>query len=149
MITYKKGNLLEDDAKALVNTVNCVGFMGKGIALAVRKIFPDNYTLYRAACVAGQVKIGELFIVPDASLLTGEKLIINFPTKTHWRYPSEYAYIEKGLTALRIYLEVNDLPGLAMPAPGCGSGGLDWNIVRRMIEMELSGLRADIRVYEP
>lgn len=149
MITYKNGNLLDDDAEALVNTVNCVGVMGKGIALAFRKAFPDNYALYRAACVANQIQIGSLWVVSDYNLLTWKKMIINFPTKTHWRYPSEYAYVEAGLIALVSHLQTHPVSTIAMPALGCGNGGLDWEIVRGMIEKYLSGLKVDIRVYEP
>ncbi|UOE47887.1 macro domain-containing protein [Mucilaginibacter sp. SMC90] len=149
MITYKKGNLLEDQAEALVNTVNCSGVMGKGIALAFRKAFPDNYALYRAACVAGELQVGKLWVVSGFNLIYGQKTIINFPTKKHWRDPSQYGWIEAGLMALAVYLEINPANSLAMPALGCGNGGLDWSKVKPMIEKYLSGINLDIRVYEP
>jgi O-acetyl-ADP-ribose deacetylase (regulator of RNase III) len=91
------GNLMNTDAEALCNTVNTVGVMGKGIALQFKKAFPRNYQVYRNVCMNGQLKTGELLAVKDANLVLGEQLIINFPTKTHWRKPSEYDYVERGL----------------------------------------------------
>jgi O-acetyl-ADP-ribose deacetylase (regulator of RNase III) len=149
MITYTRGNLLADKAEALVNTVNCVGVMGKGIALAFRQAFPVNYELYRAACVAGKVQPGRLFIVSDFSLFYGQKRIINFPTKTDWRKPSQYDYVESGLRVLAGHLNANPITTLAMPALGCGNGGLQWERVRGMIESHLGELPIDVRVYEP
>ncbi|NVM66864.1 O-acetyl-ADP-ribose deacetylase (regulator of RNase III) [Mucilaginibacter sp. SG538B] len=149
MITYKNGNLPDDSAEGLVNTVNCVGVMGKGIALAFRKAFPDNYALYRAACIAGEIQVGKLWVVSDFNLIYGRKVIINLPTKKHWRDPSRYEYIEAGLSALVAYLKINPLHSMALPALGCGNGGLDWKKVRPVIEAYLSELNIDIRVYEP
>src|SRR3569833_206016 len=100
MITYKKGNLLEDKAFVLVNTVNTVGIMGKGIALTYKKQFPFNYECYKYACKTGMLNIGGMLCIEDNSMLYGNKLIVNFPTKKHWRNPSEYQYIEAGLKAL-------------------------------------------------
>ncbi|SEO08074.1 O-acetyl-ADP-ribose deacetylase (regulator of RNase III), contains Macro domain [Mucilaginibacter gossypiicola] len=149
MIMYLKGNLLEDEAEALVNTVNCVGVMGKGIALAFRHAFPDNYLLYRAACVAGELQVGKLWVVSDFNLICGQKVIINLPTKKHWRNPSQYGWVEAGLQALAGYLQSNPVGSLAMPAPGCGNGGLAWSKVKPLVERYLSGLDMEIRVYEP
>lgn len=149
MITYHKGDLLKDDADCLVNTVNTVGVMGKGIALAFKKAFPHNFLVYQKAFAAKQLAIGRLLVVNDVNLLLGQKFIINFPTKTHWRLPSEYSYISQGLDALKNYLEENDVRSVAMPAPGCGNGGLDWNKVKPMIEEKLGGLSIDLRVYGP
>ncbi|AYL96549.1 macro domain-containing protein [Mucilaginibacter celer] len=149
MITYTQGNLLADKAEALVNTVNCVGVMGKGIALAFREAFPLNYKLYRAACAAGEVQPGKLFIVSDFNLFYGQKRIINFPTKTDWRKPSQYEYVESGLKALVGHLNANPVATLALPALGCGNGGLNWERVKEMIESQLGDLPAAISVYEP
>ncbi|AYL95283.1 macro domain-containing protein [Mucilaginibacter celer] len=149
MITYKKGDLLTDEAFALVNTVNTVGAMGKGIALAFKKAFPDNYLRYRTACLAGNVRVGELFVVPDSTLLMGQRLIINFPTKKDWRDPSEYEYVTMGLTKLRAFIQDNKITSLAMPALGCGNGGLNWDKVKPMIVEALRGLDCEIAVYEP
>jgi len=149
MITFLKGDLLKDDAEVLVNTVNTVGVMGKGVALAFKNAFPHNYLTYRNAFAAKQLAIGKLLVVRDSNLLLGEKIIVNFPTKTHWRLPSEYTYIVQGLTALRKYLIDNEVGSIGMPAPGCGNGGLDWGIIRPLIEELLADLELDIRVYEP
>jgi O-acetyl-ADP-ribose deacetylase (regulator of RNase III) len=149
MITYTTGDLLTDKATALVNTVNTVGVMGKGIALAFRHAFPNNYERYRQACRNRELHIGQLLAVSDSSRIYGDRLIINLPTKTHWRLPSQYAYVEKGLAALRIFIVGQRLQSLAMPAPGCGNGGLDWKIVKPMIERHLSAAECLITVYEP
>jgi O-acetyl-ADP-ribose deacetylase (regulator of RNase III) len=149
MITYRKGNLPEDGAETLVNTVNTVGVMGKGIALAFKQAFPYNFMVYKDACKNGRLKIGQVLAVRDRNLLLGEKLIVNFPTKTHWRFPSEYSYIISGLKALSAFLIENPVNSLAIPALGCGNGGLDWAIVKPMMEGYLSGLDIEITVYEP
>ena len=149
MIRFTKGDLLDSPASVLVNTVNTVGVMGKGIALQFKEAFPYNYQVYRDACKKGKLQIGELLVVKDSNFLTGEKQIINFPTKTDWRMPSEYVYIERGLIALRAYVQEHKMASLAMPAPGCGNGGLTWSIVKPMIEECLSGLDTVIEVYEP
>jgi len=149
MITYKTGNLLRDEAEVLVNTVNTVGVMGKGIALAFKSAFPHNFEVYREACRTGALKTGVLLPVKDSDLLWGEKIIINFPTKTHWRQPSAYQYVEQGLSALRDWLMTNQVRSIALPALGCGNGGLDWTRVRQMIEAHLHHLPLDIAVYLP
>ncbi|NOW95991.1 macro domain-containing protein [Mucilaginibacter sp. SG564] len=149
MIIYHRGDLLKDDADCLVNTVNTVGIMGKGVALAFKNAFPHNYLAYRNAFAAKQLAIGRLLIVQDTSLLLGQKTIINFPTKTHWRLPSEYSYIVQGLEALKSYLSENDVRSVAMPALGCGNGELSWRKVKPLIEDKLADLPLDIKVYEP
>jgi O-acetyl-ADP-ribose deacetylase (regulator of RNase III) len=149
MITYKKGDLLADEAFALVNTVNMGGVMGKGIALSFKKEFPFNYRCYQDACQGGLVCIGKVLCIEDNSLLLGIKLIINFPTKIRWWLPSEYFYIEAGLKALVSAIEENQIKSIAIPALGCGNGGLDWNLVKSMIESHFSGVEATINIYEP
>ena len=99
MIHYITGNLLESDAEALVNTVNTVGVMGKGIALQFKNVFPNNFKKYSEACKKKELSIGQL-LVTEENILSGKKIIINFPTKTSWRLPSEYKYIESGLEEL-------------------------------------------------
>lgn len=123
MINYVKGILLESPAVALVNTVNTVGVMGKGIALQFKKAFPHNFEVYREASRTGQVNIGKILAVTDRNLLYGDKLILNLPTKTHWRLPSEYDYIAAGLVVLRNYLLTHHVASVAIPALGCGNGG--------------------------
>jgi O-acetyl-ADP-ribose deacetylase (regulator of RNase III) len=149
MIRYTNGNLLNAPSYALVNTVNTVGVMGKGIALQFREVFPHNFRVYQQACRKGELLVGSLLAVRDQNLLYGEHLIINFPTKTHWRLPSQYGYVEKGLTALRDLITKEQLSELAMPAPGCGNGGLNWQVVKQMVEAALGDLPCRVMVYEP
>ncbi len=148
MIKYVKGNLLEDDAQALVNTVNTIGVMGKGIALQFKEAFPENYKMYRQACKNGELHVGEMFIT-EISLLDGNRFIINFPTKTDWRKPSDYSYIRSGLKALRREIEDRKIHSIAIPPLGSNNGGLDWNIVHQMILDELTDVDCDIRIYQP
>ncbi|MBS1527516.1 MAG: macro domain-containing protein [Bacteroidetes bacterium] len=149
MITYKQGNLLADEASALVNTVNMMGVMGKGIALQFKKEFPWNYRVYVDACQGGLVGIGKLLLMDDTSENYGEKLIINFATKIHWAKPSEYYFIEAGLKALVICIHDHTIKSIAIPALGCGNGGLDCNIVKPMIEKYLAPLDLIVNIYEP
>ncbi len=149
MLRFTTGNLMDSSAEALVNTVNTVGVMGKGIALQFKRAFPHNYEMYRQACLNGTFQTGQLLAFKDSDLLLGERLIINFPTKKHWKSPSTYDYIESGLIALAAYLKTNAVKSLAMPALGCGNGGLDWKLVRPMIESHLAELDISIWVYEP
>ena len=149
MIKYVEGNLLESDAQALVNTVNTVGVMGKGIALQFKNAFPTNYKIYRKACDNEELSVGKLLITTEENLVSGKKIIINFPTKTDWRKPSEYNYIENGLLELRKYIVDNNIESVALPPLGAGNGGLDWNKVKTLIEKYLSDLNASILVYQP
>jgi len=149
MIKLVTGNLLDADADALVNPVNTVGVMGKGIALQFKEAFPHNYQVYRRACKDKLFDIGDILAVNDLNSYSQEKLIINFPTKKHWRQPSEYSYIESGLKALSAYINDNKVTSIAIPPLGCGNGGLDWRVVRQMIELHLSALDTDIQLYEP
>jgi O-acetyl-ADP-ribose deacetylase (regulator of RNase III) len=131
MIQFLKGNLLDSKAKALVNTVNTVGVMGKGIALQFKEAFPINNKKYIEACKEGLLFPGKLLAVKDHNALLGEKLIINFPTKKHWRHPSKYEYIEEGLKALVTLIKEQHISSIAIPPLGCGNGGLDWAMVRQ------------------
>ena len=149
MIQLQTGNLLESNAEALVNTVNTVGIMGKGIALQFKNMFPSNYKLYAKACKNGEVQIGKLFVTEETTLLGGRKIIINFPTKTDWRKPSEYIYIEQGLKALSKLIVDNKIASIGIPPLGAGNGGLDWNKVKAMIELHLSPLDCNIQIYQP
>lgn len=144
MIQYTSGNLLEADVDALVNTVNSVGFMGKGIALQFRQAFPANYLAYRSACQAGRVQPGRMFIFETRAVI-GPSYIINFPTKRHWKGKSKLADIEAGLTALVEDVTRLGIRSLAIPPLGCGLGGLSWSDVRPRIEQAFSAL-PDVRV---
>jgi len=149
MIHYQKGNLLESEAEALVNTINTVGVMGKGIALQFKNMFPNNFKIYAQACKNKEVKVGQLFVTEEDALLSGKKIIINFPTKTNWRLPSEYKYIESGLTELVKVIMEKNINSIAIPPLGSGNGGLDWNKVKQILEKYLSEVDCDIHIYEP
>lgn len=149
MIHYVKGNLLESSAEALVNTVNTVGVMGKGIASQFREAFPENYRIYREACRHDELHVGQVLITEDSNLVYGHKTIVNFPTKTHWRMPSEYSYIEQGLVSLRHEIVNRGIRSIAIPPLGSHNGGLDWLRVKRMIEESMEGLDCDVFLYEP
>ena len=149
MITNKTGNLLSEDAEALVNTVNCVGVMGRGIALQFKKQFPENFKTYEKACKQESVVPGIMF-VHDTGNLTNPKFIINFPTKRHWRGASRLEDIEAGLSDLVTVIKKYDIKSIALPPLGCGLGGLDWNVVRELIEDKLKDLAdLEITVFEP
>lgn len=149
MITYTQGNLLEADVDALVNTVNTVGVMGKGIALMFKERFTENFTQYAAACKAEQVHTGKMFIVRQDELL-GPQWIVNFPTKQHWRAKSKMEWIVDGLQDLRHFLIENKVKSIALPPLGAGNGGLPWLAVREQIEAVLADVEGvEIFVYEP
>ena len=148
MIHYLKGNILESKAMALVNTVNLEGIMGKGIALQFKKQFPNNYKLYKKACEDGTIGIGKLYVTKEQTMF-GLKIIINFPTKTDWRKPSEYLYIEEGLDDLISIINDYQIESIAIPPLGAGNGGLNWERVKAIIENKLALLTIDIFVYEP
>lgn len=139
MIESGKGNLLEADVETLVNTVNCVGFMGKGIALQFKQAFPENFRIYERACAAGEMVPGRMLIVPTGSMI-GPKYIINFPTKRHWRGNSRMEDIDAGLKALIAEVKRLNIRSIAVPPLGCGHGGLDWNDVGPRIEAAFAEL---------
>lgn len=146
---YLKGNLLTAPTQALVNTVNTVGVMGKGIALQFKENFPVNFKVYAAACKNKQLHTGKLLVVKELTL-DGEKIIINFPTKTDWYSKSKYEYIEEGLKDLVKVIEEYKIESIAIPPLGCGNGGLKWEKVKPMIEKYLGHLSAvEIQVFEP
>ncbi len=149
MITYTQGNLLDAPAEALVNTVNTVGVMGKGIALMFKEKFPENFREYAAACTEGRVQTGKMFITERMSLI-GPKWVVNFPTKQHWRSPSRLEWIVTGLAELRDFIEREHVRSIAIPPLGAGNGGLDWPVVKAQIDVALKGLDdTEIVVYEP
>lgn len=148
-IDYRTGDLLAADAEALVNTVNCKGVMGKGIALQFKKAFPDNFKDYSIACERNEVRPGQMFVTER--LVGSPRYIINFPTKRHWRAKSRLSDVESGLTALADQIRKREIRSIAMPALGCGHGGLEWEKVRPLIERKLGELSGDVRivVFEP
>jgi O-acetyl-ADP-ribose deacetylase (regulator of RNase III) len=149
MIEYKTGNILEADVEALVNSVNCVGFMGRGIALQFKKAWPENFKAYAAACRRQEVQPGTMFVFETGSL-TNPRYIINFPTKRHWRGKSRIEDIEAGLEALAEEIRRRSIRSVALPPLGSGLGGLQWPEVRSRIERLLASL-PDVRilVFEP
>jgi O-acetyl-ADP-ribose deacetylase (regulator of RNase III) len=150
MITFTEGNLLNSDAEALVNTVNTVGVMGKGIALMFKEAFPENFRAYAAACNKGQIELGRVFVTERQDWVGGPRWIVNFPTKKHWRHPSKIEWIEEGLEDLKRFIVEQDVRSIALPPLGSGNGGLDWRDVRSRIETALGSLSdVTVIVYEP
>ena len=147
MIIEKYGSLFDSKADAFVNPVNCVGVMGKGLAAEFKRMFPHDYELYRRACADGRLRIGSVFTAPNSASLVH---VIHFPTKNDWRNPSLLEYVEKGLPALRDELIRLRVKSVAVPALGCGLGGLNWSDVKPLLISALGSLE-DVRVelYSP
>jgi O-acetyl-ADP-ribose deacetylase (regulator of RNase III) len=149
MIEHRTGNLLEADVEALMNTVNTVGVMGRGIALQFRQAFPHNFQEYQRACKRGEVKPGKMFIVPTGQF-TNPRYVINFPTKRHWKGKAKLEDIDAGLVALVEELKKLRIRSVAIPPLGCGNGGLNWGEVRPRIERALSALPSiSVLLYAP
>lgn len=150
MIETTRGNLIKAPAEALVNTVNTVGVMGKGIALQFRQAFPEMCRAYEKACKDGDMQLGRVQIFDLGGLVGGPRWIINFPTKGHWRARSRLADVESGLADLVARVRKLGIRSIAVPPLGCGNGGLDWNEVRPRIEQAFAVL-PDVHVflYEP
>jgi O-acetyl-ADP-ribose deacetylase (regulator of RNase III) len=149
MVKLATGNLLRAEAEALVNTVNCIGHMGKGVALQFKKAFPDNFAYYQKACRAGEMQLGRMLVFETGAML-GLRYIINFPTKKHWRGKSKYEYIASGLEALIAEVKRRGIRSIALPPLGCGLGGLDWKRVRPMIEKTFAEVPdVDVLLFEP
>ena len=146
MIEFTTGNLFDSDAQALVNTVNCEGFMGKGIAYQFKKRYPKMFEDYQEACADGRVAVGTVHMFRENG-----KMIINFPTKDRWRAKSKMEYVSKGLDALSKLIIDEGISSVAMPPLGVGNGGLVWSEVKKLIIEKLSPIENDVRivVYEP
>ena len=138
-IGFKTGDILQADAEALVNAVNCVGIMGRGIALQFKNAFPENFKAYEAACARDEVWPGRMFVF-ETGFLANPKYIISFPTKQHWRDKSRMEDIDSGLKALADAITKHGIRSIAIPALGSGLGGLQWGEVRPRIEAALDGL---------
>ena len=132
MIELTQGDILNANAEALVNTVNCVGIMGRGIALQFRKAFPENFKAYETACKSQHVQPGKMF-VHDLNRLYNPRFIINFPTKRHWKSKSRIEDIKAGLLDLIKVIQQQQIRSIAIPPLGCGLGGLNWEEVRPLI----------------
>ncbi len=149
MLRYRTGDILAADAEALVNTVNCVGVMGRGIALQFKRAFPENFKAYEAACRRGELEPGRMFVF-ETGELGNPRYIINFPTKRHWRGKSRVADIDAGLAALCDELRHRGIRSVAMPPLGTGLGGLNWSDVRARIEATVGQLEeTDVLVFAP
>jgi O-acetyl-ADP-ribose deacetylase (regulator of RNase III) len=149
MIEFRTGDILTADAEALVNTVNCVGIMGRGIALQFKNAFPANFRAYAAACMRNEVQPSRMFVFATGTM-TNPKFIINFPTKRHWKGKSRIEDIETGLSALVAEIQERRIKSVAIPPLGSGLGGLHWPDVRRRIQNALEGLDdVQVIVYEP
>lgn len=148
MICFQTGDVLRAEAEALVNTVNCVGVMGRGVALQFKKAFPQNFSDYKAACDRGEVVPGKMFITERRGL-DAPRFIVNFPTKRHWRGKSRMEDIESGLIALREDIDRLGIKSIAIPPLGSGLGGLHWPDVRGRIETHLNDLPGvEVIVFE-
>jgi O-acetyl-ADP-ribose deacetylase (regulator of RNase III) len=149
MLIYRQESLFESPAETWVNAVNCVGVMGKGLALEFKIRFPEMFSEYKAVCDRGELRSGILHVHEFAADLR-PRFIINFPTKRHWRDPSRLEDIKTGLVALRTEIERRKLKSIAIPALGCGLGGLPWEQVRAVIEDTLTGIEnVQVFVYPP
>ena len=149
MIRLTTGDIFSANVEALVNPVNCVGVMGRGLALQFKNAFPANFKAYAAACARCEVQPGRMFVF-DAGLLARPRYVINFPTKRHWREKSRIEDVEAGLAALAVELRRHDIRSIAIPPLGSGLGGLDWSDVRPLVERALSQLpEVEVLVFEP
>lgn len=149
MIEFKQGNLLEENAEAIVNTVNCVGVMGKGIALQFKRAYPENFRQYDQACKSGEVQPGRMFTVATDSLFN-PRYIINFPTKRHWKGKSKIEDIKSGLKALVAEVKQLGITSIAIPPLGCGNGGLNWAEVKPLIQSAFAQLpNVQVIIFEP
>lgn len=149
MFEIDQGDLLRADVEALVNPVNCVGYMGKGLALQFRKAYPDNFQAYGAACARGEVVPGSV-LVYDLGGLVNPRYIMNFPTKRHWREKSRLEDVVAGLNALVADVGQRGIRSVAVPPLGCGLGGLDWALVKPLIEQAFAAVpTVRVRLFEP
>ena len=163
-IFYKSGDMFATPADAIVNTVNCVGVMGKGVALQFKNRWPDNFKAYKLACKQKLVRPGKMFVHDNGDMFetSNYRYLINFPTKQHWRSKSKIEFVEEGLADFVEVLKYYDIKSVCIPPLGCGNGGLDWNVVRPLIEGALTEeslirnififgprLEVDIPEYEP
>ena len=148
MIELRAGDILKADAEAIVNSVNCMGIMGRGIALQVKRAYPENFRAYKAACSREDVRPGRMLVF-ETGYLNNPKFIINFPTKRHWRGRSRIEDIDAGLGALADEIRIRGIRSIAVPPLGCGLGGLNWADVRPRIEAALGNMDVSVILFEP
>jgi O-acetyl-ADP-ribose deacetylase (regulator of RNase III) len=148
MIRFVRGNLFDSQAEALVNAVNTVGVMGRGVALEFKHRFPENDRAYRLACKREELVVGKIFVTETN--LERPRWIINFPTKQHWRNPSKLEFVRDGLEDFVHVIESHSIKSVALPALGCGLGGLEWKTVRVLLEAALEPLHhVAFEIFEP
>ncbi|AXT27817.1 phosphatase [Ruegeria sp. AD91A] len=143
MLTYKRTSLLEANTQTLVNTVNCVGVMGKGIAKAFKQREPNMFTAYKRICDQKLLEPGKLWLWRGS-----EQWVLNFPTKKHWRSPSRIEWVEAGLEKFASTYEEQGVTDIAFPKLGCGNGGLEWEDVKPLMEHYLSGLPIPVYIHD-
>ncbi|SEL38955.1 type II toxin-antitoxin system antitoxin DNA ADP-ribosyl glycohydrolase DarG [Pacificibacter marinus] len=151
-MTFKKGDMFNEQVEAVVNTVNCVGVMGKGVALEFKNRWPANFKAYKRICESKELVPGQMFVFDTEELFASEgpRYLVNFPTKAHWRSKSKISYIEDGLDALVKAISEHGIKSIAIPPLGCGNGGLDWADVRPLIVSKLEGLQdVEIVIFPP
>lgn len=143
MLIYHRTSIFDSQAQTVVNTVNCVGVMGKGIAARFKADYPEMFEAYRGICAKKLLEPGKLWLwkAPD-------RWVLNFPTKRHWRHPSKLEWIEAGLKKFVSEHEKRGITEISFPRLGCGNGGLDWDDVRPLMEKHLSPLRITIYVHD-
>ena len=144
-IIEKKGNILDSEMECIVNTVNCVGVMGRGLALQFKHKYPNMYEDYRNKCLNKQIKLGEVYLYED----TSSKKIINFPTKNHWKNKSNIEDIENGLINLCDKIDKFGITSISIPPLGCGLGGLNWDDVYPLIIKYMTDLNIQVEIYLP
>lgn len=149
MINFKQEDILESNSEAIINTVNTVGIMGKGIALQFKQKYPENFKDYKKACDNNELIVGKVFVTETNNMLN-PKYIVNFPTKEHWKNPSRIQYIVDGLKDLKRFIIESKIRSITIPPLGTGNGGLDWNDVKNIIKKELNDIEnVEIIVLEP
>ncbi|MDC6491898.1 hypothetical protein EIG75_24215 [Pseudomonas syringae] len=149
MLRYVSGDFFEYNADIRINTVNCVGVMGAGVALAFKNRYPEMYKGYVEQCEKGNLSPSQPWVWKGVDMFSGSVEVINLATKKHWRNPSKYIYVEEGLKWLAVYLSDKCDSVVTLPALGCGHGGLDWVVVRELIERYLADVPAEVLVFEP
>ena len=145
MVNLVTGNLFDSEAQTLVNAVNCVGVMGKGIALVFKRRFPAMFADYAARCKDGRMRLGEPYLYRDSAV----PYILNFPTKDHWRSAAKLDDIVAGLAYLEAHYRAWGITSLAVPALGCGAGQLAWNVVGPVLQEALGRLDIPVELYAP
>lgn len=151
-IKYIKGDIFIAQTDAIINTVNCVGVMGKGIALEFKRRWPKNFQAYKKLCAENKLITGKMFVFENSDMFKSDshRYLINFPTKQHWRSKSKLSYIEEGLNDFIIQIKKFNIKSVAIPPLGCGNGGLDWLVVRDLIEKKLSPINdVEFLVFVP